>query len=107
MITLTNFESGALRIDSDADRSLDLSHDQAHRLIMAARMHSIDPFVEKLSSLIEHEGICREILALFAAAQGSDRWNLKESFSRLQTVTKGYVPQNPESVVESICLGSS
>ena len=46
MISLTNFESGELLIVDD-DVSKKLTHDQANRLVMAARMHTIAEFIEK------------------------------------------------------------
>lgn len=103
-MTLTNFESGELKLESGAGPSLCLSRDAASRLIMAARMHSVAHFIEKLPQLITEPTLLQNLLSLFEQAQGSARWNLKESFARLRTLTKEYVPQNPQQVVESVSL---
>lgn len=102
MITLTNFTSGGLLIADDSSNSLRLSRDQANRLILTARMHTIQEFVAKLSGLIENDALRQQILALFDRPDSSGRWNLKEQFARLQTLAKGYEPEGPEKVVEVV-----
>ena len=104
MITVTNFQSGELKIDGDAGPSLRLSREAASRLIMSARMHSVAHFVQKLPQLITEPVLLQNLLSLFEQAQGSARWNLKERFARLRTLTKDYQPSHPEQVVESIVL---
>lgn len=104
MITLTNYESGEMLIANDGGISLRLSHDQANRLIMTARMHTVAEFVEKLPTLISDETLLKKIREAFEGKTSSERWNLKEKFARLQTLTKGYSPKNPGEVVEKATL---
>jgi hypothetical protein len=108
MIKLENYGSGELLIADDTGTSLRLSHDQANRLIMTARMHTVAEFLEKLPSLIvgaQHaEPLLKKILAAFDGKTSSERWNLKEKFARLQTLTKGYISKGPNEVVETVAL---
>ena len=67
---------------------------------MTARMHTVAEFIEKLPTLISDEALLKKILITFDGKTSSDRWNLKEKFARLQTLTKGYVPKNPGEIVE-------
>ena len=72
---------------------------------MAARMHSVAEFLEKVPKLISEAEIARAIQKLFQSAQSpTDRWNLKEKFARLQTLTKDYTPKNPDAIVEKTDL---
>src|SRR5262245_43973528 len=45
VLMLTSFHSGELEIVDDRGRRARLSHATAHRLILAARMHSVQEFV--------------------------------------------------------------
>jgi hypothetical protein len=104
MITLTNFGSGELWVVDDGGVSLRLSHDQANRLIMTARMHTVVDFIERLPALVTDEKLLEKILTTFEGKTSSERWNLKEKFARLGTLAKGYVPKNPVEIVEIVKL---
>lgn len=82
MVTLTCYNSGAVTISDGEDRQVHLGHEAANRLIMAARMKSVDGFVEKLPALISDTAIARAISETIQRAEGSDRWNLKEKLAR-------------------------
>lgn len=101
MLTITVYNSGALKLDNSST-TLSLTRDQAHRLIMGARMHSVDEFIEKVPSLIADATIVKNVRASFEKAEKSERWNLKETFARIPTVAKGYEAKNPDSVSETI-----
>lgn len=103
MIQLVNYASGEVEIAADSGQKLRLSRDQSNRLIMMARMHTVAEFMEKLPAIIEDGALLEEIRKKFREApSSSDQWNLKEKFARLVTLTKGYVPKNPEDVAERI-----
>lgn len=104
MVTLTSYNSGALRISDDQGTELNLEPAAANRLIMAARMKSIEPFLEKLPDLIPDEALAKNIVTIIAQAQGSDRWNLKEKFARLLTVAPGHPVEQPNEVLEVVSL---
>ena len=104
MITLTNYESGELLISGGSGQETRLTRDQANRLIMMARMHTIAEFIEKIPSLIASELLAKSILSVFEEKNSTERWNLKEKFARLGTLTKGYTPKDPEAVAEVIRL---
>jgi hypothetical protein len=102
MITFTNYGSGELLITDDAGTELRLTRDQATRLIMTARMHTVDEFIEKLPSLLTDQNLVKKILAEFEGKTSTQRWNLKEKFARLGTLTRNYEPSNPAEAVESV-----
>ena len=104
MLILTNFDSGELEIADTAGPRLRLTQDQAHRLVMAARMHTIDAFVAKLPNLIADAALVEKITRLFSQTQGSEQWNLKERFARLRTVSRDYRSPQPEAVFERVPL---
>ena len=79
-----------------------LTRDQAHRLIMAARMHGPQDFIEKIPNLISDSGFSQTILTKFEGKNATEKWNLKEKFARLHTATKDYVSNNPGEVIEVI-----
>jgi hypothetical protein len=102
MITLTNYNSGRLVISFNDGESLQLTRDQANRLIMAARMHSVDDFIVKLPTLMSSQDLATSISAEFNDKTSTERWTLKEKFARLGTIIKGFELKEPESVVEEI-----
>lgn len=103
MIQLVNFASGEVEIAADSGQKLRLTRDQANRMILMARMHTVAEFVEKLPTLITDAGLLRQIQATFAGAPSStDQWNLKEKFARLVTLTKDYQPKDPSEIIESV-----
>jgi hypothetical protein len=102
MITMTNYASGTVNIAHENGLSLLLTRDQAHRLIMAARMHSPDDFIPKIESLVQEPQLARSILNIFEEKTASERWTLKEKFARLHSVAKGFIPDNPKEVIEVI-----
>lgn len=104
MLSLINYNSGELEISDDAGNSVRLSHQEANRLVMAARMHAVEPFIEKLPQLIPNDTLVQLIMQLIQTAQGSERWNLKERFARLNTVTPGITVVNPNEVSETVEL---
>ncbi len=99
---ILNYESGDVVI-RDEGQETRLAREAANRLILMARMHTVSEFVDLLPSFISHASILKAIQGRFAAAAvPSERWNLKEKFARLTTLTKGYVPKDPESVLEKV-----
>jgi len=102
-MTITNFGSGEVEISDDQGRRIRLDRESANRLVMAGRMHTVAEFVEKLPSLIFDQEFVRILQESFEKAPTStDKWNLKEKFARLTTLTKGYEPKNPAEVMESV-----
>ena len=85
-IALINYASGELEISPTAPSdqtggSLRLSRDQANRLIMLARMHSVAEFVEELPKFLKDPQTLEAIRGHFGRLQTpTDRWNFKESF---------------------------
>ncbi|MBI3541067.1 MAG: hypothetical protein HY073_02880 [Deltaproteobacteria bacterium] len=102
MMKLTNFESGELLIEDGEGQSARLTRDQANRLIMMARMHTVAEFIEKLASLISHEGLVQKISHSFEGRESTERWNIKEKFARLGTLAKDYQALHPEKIAEVI-----
>lgn len=102
MVTLTNYSSGELVISDETGRSLRLSRDQANRLIMTARMRTTEDLIEKLPSLMTDETLVKKILGIFEGKNSSERWFLKEKFARLTTLIKGYEPENPGEILETV-----
>lgn len=100
---LTNYSSGELAL-TGPDGATKLSRDQANRLILHARMHTVEEFVQALRDLISDRSLVRAIEATFEKAKNSsERWSLKEKFARLHTLSKGYEPMpGDEKVVEKI-----
>ncbi len=105
MVTITNYGSGEIMIEDGEGRSLRLDREAGNRLVMTGRMHTVAEFVEKLPSFVTEPILLASILAYFEkAANASEKWNLKEKFARLGTLTKGYEPKNPSEVVETVSL---
>lgn len=103
MITLINYSSGEVEIKDDEGHSLRLHREASNRLIMTGRMHTIVEFVEKIPTLITNEPLLKQIISAFEkTTTSSERWNLKEKFARLTTLTKGYDPKNPDEVFEKV-----
>ncbi len=102
MVRIINYNSGELEITDGAGASVRLGHKQAHRLVLAARMHNVEPFLEKLDTLIPSETLVQQITALLQGADGSERWNLKEKFARLHTLAPGYEVQDPDGIMETV-----
>lgn len=88
----------------EADHSLRLSRDQANRLILTARMHTTEELIEKLPDLISDQALLKSILAEFDGKTSSQRWNLKEKFARLTTLSKVYQTERPEEITEEVSL---
>ncbi len=103
-MTITNFDSGEIELASGTGPSMRLDREHANRLVMAARMHSVAEFLEKLPALISDEALQAEIAGSFEGKTSSQRWALKEKFARLRTAVKGYESPSPESVVETVGL---
>lgn len=102
-ITLTNYGSGELLIADDQGHSVQLNRETAHRVILSARMHSISDFFQQMPHLISDQEIVRALLEELGKAKTStERWNLKEKFARLSTLTKDHVPKNPSEIVEKV-----
>ncbi len=101
-IQLINFDSGELEIVANDLHTLRLVRDQANRLIMAARMHTVDEFLEKLPFLLPVGDLLQTISHSFEGKTSTERWNLKEKFARLRTSTKDYVSSAPHSIAEEI-----
>lgn len=102
MVTLTNYSSGELLIADGSGRSVRLGREEANRLILYARMHTVAEFVEKLSSLVGDSSLVGSILEGFEKMSSTDRWNLKEKFARLHTLAAGFHPKDPVTVVEVV-----
>ena len=102
MIHLVNYESGQIEISDGEGRTLRLNQEAANRLVMTARMHTVSEFIEKLPVLISEGTLLSQIQVLFEGKSSSEKWNLKEKFARLQTVSKGYHVKNPESILEKV-----
>ena len=99
-LTLTNYHSGELCLSSDST-NLRLSRGEATRLIMLARMHGVVDFLEKLPKLVPQADLLKEILSSFETAKTStEKWNLKEKFARLQTLSTNFSPQESQSQSE-------
>jgi hypothetical protein len=104
-MTITNFASGEIEILDGQGRHIRLDRAAANRLVMAGRMHTVAEFVEKLPSLIVDQEFVRVLQESFEKAPTStDKWNLKEKFARLTTLTKGYTPTEPDAVVEEVSI---
>lgn len=105
MVTLTNYNSGELLIaDDSGGPSVRLNREEANRLILLARMHTSGEFAEKLASFISDNVLAGLILKDFEKKSSTERWNLKEKFARLHTLSKGYEPAKPEAVAEVVPL---
>ncbi|OGQ55573.1 MAG: hypothetical protein A3I75_06335 [Deltaproteobacteria bacterium RIFCSPLOWO2_02_FULL_50_16] len=104
MITITNFASGELEIALQGEKGLRLSRDLAHRLILAARMHGPQDFIQKIPQLIGSAPLSQAITRQFEGGDPSGKWRLKEKFARLVTVTKDHKPKDLEEVIETITL---
>lgn len=104
MITITNYNSGEVLVSEEGGPSVRLSRDASNRLIMMGRMHTVDEFIEKLSSLIPDETLVASIRKAFEGKTSTERWNHKEKFARLQTLSKGFEPKNPDQVWETVNL---
>lgn len=104
MVTLTSYNSGAVLIADEANAQVHLPQAAANRLIMTARMKTVEAFVEKLPTLIPHEELTQTIRDLIETAQGSERWNLKEKFARLPTIVAGHPIEQPDAIKEVIEL---
>jgi hypothetical protein len=103
MIRMSSFGSGELLIEDGSGLSLRLDRDTANRLIMAGRMHTVPEFMEKLDILIPNPVLAGLVRTAFEAAVSStEKWNLKEKFARLTTLTRGYEAKNPAEVVETV-----
>jgi hypothetical protein len=104
-MTITNFGSGAIEIADENGRKVRLDREAANRLVMAGRMHTVAEFVEKLPALIPDTELTAAILEAFHKAPASSgKWNLKEKFARLTTLSKGYESKNPSEVIETATL---
>lgn len=106
MIALTNYHSGNLLITDDTGHSIQLNPGVANRLILFARMHGVQEFVDNLPRLIPDAGLVKSLLASVQSAKSkTDRWNFKEKFARLHTVVKGHPPADTDEVVDLIRIG--
>lgn len=104
-MTITNFGSGELVIQAADGRSARLTRDEANRLILLARMHTVAEFVEKLPAFIADRNLLEGVMQSFQkAASSTEKWNLKEKFARLTTLAKGYEPKSPSEVLETVTL---
>ncbi len=102
-IRISNFISGELLIEGENGASVRLNRDQAHRLILAARMQPVPRFLEKLSLLIPDDTLARAIQTRFEVSTASSEcWGLKEKLARLQTLSRDYEPNDPDGLVETV-----
>ena len=102
-MTITNFGSGEIEMADGNGHKSRLNREAANRLVMAGRMHTVAEFVEKLPLLLPDPVFAAAVREAFEKAPtSSDKWNLKEKFARLGTLTKEYLPKNPTEVVESV-----
>ncbi len=104
MVQLINHTNGELAITDDAGHTLWLPRERANSLIMSARMHTIDEFLQALPGLIADADLLREIQSAFDRPTSTERWNAKEKFARLRTLTSNYSFQGTPEVVETIHL---
>src|SRR3989338_1881076 len=102
MITLINYASGEVHLRSENGETVRLPRDAANRLIMAARMHGPQDFLDKLASLLPQGNLVQEIRQEFSGKNSSEIWNLKEKFARLSTTTKDYRSPDPGAVIETV-----
>lgn len=103
-MNIVNYESGEVVLEEGSE-SARLPRETSNRLILMARMHTVPEFVELLPSFIKSENLLKSIQQKFATSQNStERWNLKEKFARLTTLTKGYQSKTPEAVLEKVVL---
>lgn len=102
-ITLTNYESGEMVLAQDG-LQVRLVRDLSNRLIMAARMHTVAEFIEKLPTLITEPAILQAIQSAFEGKSSTERWNVKEKFARLQTLAKGYESPKPDQIADTVTL---
>ena len=101
---MTCYNSGAVTISEGTSESVHLPQQAANRLIMAARMKSVEDFVQKLPSLIEQQKLVAALTLLLQEAHGSARWNLKEKIARLHTVVAGHPVAEPDKIREVVQL---
>lgn len=104
-LELINYGSGELELKQDNQPVLRLNREETNRLILMARMHSVEEFVELLPKHITEVPLLDVIRQKFSeAASPTIRWNLKEAFARLTTLTKGYESKNPNEVLEKVVI---
>jgi len=103
MLRIINYNSGDLELVTDG-ATVRIEREAANRFVMAARMHTIESFLTKLPKLIANKEIVALIIDLIETADGSARWNVKETFARLHTVVPGHAPERPDEVCEEISL---
>lgn len=104
MVQMTNYNSGELEIAAGDAQRVRLDKSQANRLILAARMHGVDSFLQKLPQLIPDPALAATLSTLLQEAQGTERWNLKEKFARLQTIAPDYQSDSPDAITETVQL---
>jgi len=103
MLVITNYANGELEISTDSLPVVRMNQEQANRLILFARMHPVSDFVASLSRLMQDKQIAQAVLSCFELLKtSSERWNLKEKFARLRTVTSGFPSGSPDQVTEKI-----
>ncbi len=103
MITVTNYNSGEILLETPTGHSLRLAWEEANRLVMFARMHGVEEFIENLPRLIPDEELVRALRTCFETARTkTDRWNFKEKFARLRTISRGCKPDHPGEIVETV-----
>ena len=104
-ITLINYASGEVVIEAGDGQSVRLPRERANRMVMHARMHAAAEFAEALPTFIEDSAICDALRTRYGAlATSTERWNFKEAFARLHTLTKEAPAGDPAVVVESVPL---
>lgn len=103
MITITNYTSGEILLKNGVAEKK-LSREEATRLVMAARMHNVAEFIEKLPTLIADFHLVESIQNSFENKDSSTRWGIKEKFARLRTLSKSYEPKEALTVVETVSL---
>ncbi len=104
MIVITNYNSGEVQISDDQGHQLMLSRERANSLIMSARMHTIDEFLQALPGFITDADLLRGIQSAFDRPTSTERWNAKEKFARLRTLVPGYESKGMIEVVETVQL---
>lgn len=89
-IILTNYSNGEVEISDGSSQPLRLPRERANSLIMSARMHTVDEFLQALPAFIPDAVLLQALQSVFDRPTSTERWNAKEKFARLRTLTSNY-----------------
>ena len=100
---MTNYSNGEVEISDGSGHVLRLPRERANSLIMSARMHTVDEFLQSLPSFLTDTELLHAVQSTFDHPTSTERWNAKEKFARLRTLTSNY-PSGaaPQEVVEIV-----